>query len=194
MLIKESITSQKLGSWDFWRIAIVFSTKVNLLYLLYSTAQKCCLLHLIKENCLLKNFVKTLILMTCISYYLFSSSVTPKMVKKFITNLDSSKAPGPICIPVVVLKNCEPKLSYILAELFNMCLKESCFPDCWKVSLVVSVFKNVGERSTAKKYHPSFCKIVLFFLWLVKSEKLVNNRIVDQLEYCSIFFWFPVWV
>ena len=32
---------------------IVFSTKVNLLYLLYSTAWRCCLLHLIKQNCLL---------------------------------------------------------------------------------------------------------------------------------------------
>ena len=57
-------------------------------------------------------------------------SVTPKMVKKVITNLDSSKKYGPDCIPVVVLKNCEPELSYILVELFSMCLKESCFPDC----------------------------------------------------------------
>ena len=68
---------------------------------------------------------------------------------------------GPDCIPVLVLKNCEPELSYILAELFNKCLKESCFPDFWKVSSVVPVFKNVGERSTAKNYHPviiySFC-------------------------------------
>ena len=29
-----------------------------------------------------------------------------------------------------------------------------CFPDCWKVSSVVPVFKNVGERSTAKNYCP----------------------------------------
>ena len=76
------------------------------------------------------------------------------MVKKVILNLHSSKASGPDCIPVVVLKNCEPELSYILAKLFNMCLKESCFPDCYKVSLVVPIFKNVGERSTAKNYHP----------------------------------------
>ena len=62
------------------------------------------------------------------------------MVKKVIMNFDLSKASGPDCIPVVVLKNCEPELSYILAELFNMCLKESCFPDCWKASLVVPVF------------------------------------------------------
>ena len=54
------------------------------------------------------------------------------MVKRVITNLDSSKA-GPDCIPVVILKDCEPELSYILAELFNMCLKVSYFPECWKV-------------------------------------------------------------
>ena len=60
-------------------------------------------------------------------------SVTPKMVEKVITNLDLSKVSSPDCIPVAVLKNCEPELSYILAELFNECLKESCFPECWKV-------------------------------------------------------------
>ena len=51
------------------------------------------------------------------------------MVKKVIMSLDLSKASGRDFIPVVVLKNCEPELSYILAELFNECLKESCFPD-----------------------------------------------------------------
>ena len=48
------------------------------------------------------------------------------MVKKAITNFDSSKVSGPDCIPVVVLKNSESELSCILAELFNMCLKEPC--------------------------------------------------------------------
>ena len=88
------------------------------------------------------------------------------MVKKVLTNLDSSKASGPDCTPVVLLKNCDPELSYMLAELFNMCLEESCFPDCWKISLVVPVFKNVEERSTVKNYHP-----VDLFLRLVKSLK-----------------------
>ena len=77
-------------------------------------------------------------------------SVTPMMVRKVVINLDLSKASGHDCIPVVVLKSYEPKLSYILAKLFNKCLKESCFSDCWKVSSVVPLFMNVGERSTAK--------------------------------------------
>ena len=53
---KESITSQKLGSRDFWRIAGSVLSKVSLLYRLYLTIQRCCLLHLIKQNCLLKTF------------------------------------------------------------------------------------------------------------------------------------------
>ena len=114
---------------------------------------------------------------------LHNISVTPKMVKKVIMNLDLSKASGPDCIPVVVLKNCEPELSYILAELFNKCLKESCFPDCWKVSSVVPVFKNVGERSTAKNYRP----VSLLSVVSKVFEKLVNNRIVDHLEKSDLF-------
>ena len=46
--------------------------------------------------------------------------VTRRMVKKVKMNLDSSKTTGPNCIPVVVLNNCEPELSCILAELFNI--------------------------------------------------------------------------
>ena len=99
-------------------------------------------------------------------------------------NLDLSKASGPDFIPVVLLKNCEPEHSYILAELFNKCLKDSCFPDCCKVSAVVPVFKNVVKRSTAKNYHP----VSLLSVVNKVFEKLLNNRIVDQLEKCSVFF------
>ena len=45
------------------------------------------------------------------------------MIKKIIMNLDLPKVSGPDCLPVKVLKRCEPQLSYILAELFNKCLK-----------------------------------------------------------------------
>ena len=55
---------------------------------------------------------------------LHNMSITLKMFKKVITNLDASKASGPDCISVVVLKNCQLELSYILAQLFSMCLKE----------------------------------------------------------------------
>ena len=76
---------------------------------------------------------------------------------------------------MVVLKKCEPEVSYILAELFNMRLKESCFPDCWKVSSVIPIFKNVGERSTAKNYR----SVSLLSVVSKVFEKLLSNKIVE---------------
>ena len=114
---------------------------------------------------------------------LHNISVTRKMVKKVISILDSSKPSGPDCVPVVVLSNCEPELSYILREFFNKCSKESSFPDCWKVSLVVPVCKNVRKMSTAKNYCPRSLLSVVSKVF----EKLVNSRITEYLEKCGLF-------
>ena len=194
---KEFITSQKLGSCDFWQIAKSALNKgksaipplFNDPDVLSSASDKA---KLFAEN-FSKNFHLD---DSGISLTVFPSrtnlklhiSVSPKMVKNVIMNLSLSHASGPDCIPVVVLKNCEPEFSYILAKLFNKSLKESCFPDCWKVSSVVPVIKNVEERSTAKNYHP------LSLLSVVSKvfEKLVNNRIVDHLENVD-FFLIPLW-
>ena len=47
---------------------------------------------------------------------------------------------------------------------------------------MVTGFKNVGERSTAKNYDPvSFLSVVSKVF-----EKLVNNKIVDHLEKCGL--------
>ena len=136
---KESITSQKLGSRGFWRIANIVLNKgksairplFNRLEVLSSASDKAKLFAKnFSKNCYLDNSGISLPgFHSRTSLKLHNISIAPKMVKKVITNLDSSKASGPDCIPVVVLKNCEPELSYMLAKLFNMCLKESCFPD-----------------------------------------------------------------
>ena len=91
-------------------------------------------------------------------------------------DLDLSNGSCPDCVPLVILKNCKPELPYILSEFFKKSQKECCFPDCWKVSLVVPVLKSVGEQSTAKKYH------LVSLLSVVSKvfEKLVND-IVDHL-------------
>ena len=190
---KESITSQKLGSRDFWRIANSVLNKgksaITALFngpeVLSSASDKAKLFakNFSKNSNLDDSGISLPVFPSRTNLKLHNISITPNMVKKVITNLDSSKASGPDCIPVVVLKNCEPELSYILAKLFNKCLKESCFPDCWKVSSVVPVFKNVGERSTAKNYRP----VSLLSVVSKVFEKLVNNRIVDHLEKCGLF-------
>ena len=190
---KESITSQKLGFRDFWRIANSVLNKgksaipplFNGPEVLSSASDKVKLFakNFSKNSNLDDSGISLPVFPSRTNLKLHNISITPKMVKKVITNLDSSKAPGPDCIPVVVLKNCAPELSYILAKLFNKCLKESCFPDCWKVCSVVPVSKNVGERSTSKNYRP----ISLLSVVSKVFENLVNNRIVHQLEKCGLF-------
>lgn len=90
--------------------------------------------------------------------------VTRNIVKKVINDLESSsKASGPDCISMMELKH---DFSCILAELFNMYLKESFFLNCWKVNPVVPLCKNAGKISVAKTY-----QFLIFFLWKVESLK-----------------------
>ena len=97
------------------------------------------------------------------------------------------KASGPdFILPVVVLRNWEPELLYILAELFSVCLKELCCLEWWKVSSVVSVFINVEERSTTKLY----LTVSLLSVFSKVFEKRVNNRLFDHLEKCGLFSGF----
>ena len=185
MLIKqEPITAQKLGSRDLWRIANSVFNKLNLLCLLYSMVQRSCLLHKAKlyakhlpKNSNIDNSVISLPVFPSRTYLkLHNISVTPKKVKKFIMSLDSSKASGPNCIPVVVLKKCKPELLYILAELFNMCLKSL-------------VFKIVGRSHQWSLYLRMLGKglqletvdllVLVFFERLVKSVK--NLQIIGFL-------------
>ena len=49
--------------------------------------------------------------------------------------------------------------------------------------MAVPVFKNVGERSTAKNCHP----VIVVSVNSKVFEKLVNNGIVDHLEKFALF-------
>ena len=174
----------------FGEFPIVPSGKVNLPYppineVLPSASDKAKLFaeNISKNSTLDDSGISLLVFPSKTNLKLHNISLTPKMVKKVFLNLDLSKASGPDFIPVVVLKNCVLELSYILAELFNKCLKESCLPDCWKVSLVAPVFKNVWESSTASNYHP----VSLLYVVNEVFEKLVNSRIADHLEKCGLF-------
>ena len=130
-ITKESITSQKLNSHDFWRIADNLldygKSAVPPLFngpeVLSSASDK---VKLFAENSNLDDSSVSLSVFPSRTHLkLHNISVTPKMVKKVIMNLDLPKAYGPDCIVVVALKKCEPELSYMLVELFNKCLNSS---------------------------------------------------------------------
>ena len=135
--IKEFITAQKLGSRDFWQItnSVLNKGKSAILPLFIgsevlssaSDKAKLCAENFSNNSNLDDSGISLPIFPSRTNLKLHNIPVTPKMV---IMKLDLSKASGPDCIPVVVLKNCQPEPSYMLAELFNKCLKKSCFLDC----------------------------------------------------------------
>ena len=74
MLIKQKspLLPRNLASGTFGGLLMVFSLKVNLLFPLNLMAWRGFLLHMIKQNCLRKTFLRTLILMTQLSLHLLS--------------------------------------------------------------------------------------------------------------------------
>ena len=108
-------TSQKLGSQHFWQIANSVLNKgkfaVTPLFngpeVLSSASDKTKLFaeNFSKNSNLDDPSVSLPVFLSRTNLKLHDISVTPKVVKKVITNLDLAKASGPDCIPVVVLKN-----------------------------------------------------------------------------------------
>ena len=186
---KTSITSQKLGSFDFWRIAngTLNKSKSSLPALfndpeVLSSASD-------KAKLLAENFSKNSNLdYSSISLLAVSSRTnlklhipaTVKLIKRVMADRDLSKAYSPNCVPVIHLNDCKLKLSDILVELLNIFLKENCLPDSWRVSSVVPVFKKLERDLRAKNF-----RIVSRLYVAIKIfEKLANNRFVD----CTFFF------
>ena len=107
---KESITSLALRT--FGKLQIVFSTKVNLLYLLYSMAWRCSASD--KAKLFAENFSKNSnlddpgislpVFPSKTSLKLHNIFLTPRMVKTIIVNLDLSKTFCLERIPVVAIK------------------------------------------------------------------------------------------
>ena len=105
------------------------------------------------------------------------------MVEMVTASFDLSKACDIGSIPVELLKNYEPELSYILAELFDMCLRESCLPDCLKDSSVCML----GTVQQLKPPPPPLPPISLLPVVSKVSQKLVKNRFLGHLEKYGLF-------
>ena len=75
-----------------------------------------------------------------------------------------------------------------------MYLKESCFPDCWKVSLVIPVFKNAGGKQTTENLdviNKAFKKVVigLFIAWRNVAFFLISNMVLGLLNQLQTFWY-----
>ena len=124
---KQSITSQKRGSYFFCWIAnsVLNKGKFAIPPLfngpegLSSTSDKAKLFaeNFSKKSNLDGSGISLPVFPSRANLKLHNIFVTHKMVQKVIMNLDLSKASCPDCILMVVLRNCESEVSYILVGL-----------------------------------------------------------------------------
>ena len=124
---KESITSQTLGSGDIRRIANIALNKGKSAITPLFNSPEVLSFASDKAKFFTEDFYKNsnlddsnISLPVCpykTNLKLHNFSLILKVFMKVIKNLDSSKASGPDCVLVVVLRNCKPELPYILAGL-----------------------------------------------------------------------------
>ena len=94
-----------------------------------------------------------------------------------LSRVDINKGPGPDGIPSIFLRQCAFSLSRPLWLLFNESLSTGIFPNVWKCSYVVPIYKNCGDKCDVTQYRPislqpHFSKVF---------ESIVN-------EYLNLFF------
>ena len=161
---RKRIEAQKLGTRDFWKIynSVVNNGQSTIPPLSNNHEVACTATD--KANLLASRFASNSTLDPAhhslpdfplrTDATLDDLKITPSQVHGIIKNLDTSKACGPDLIPAVLLKKCSAEVAPVLSKLYNKCLNESCFPDCWKTASVVPVFKNSGERTDPLNYRP----------------------------------------
>ena len=192
--IKDKIGGERLGSREFWRITnqvqnrgkkSSIPTLINGPEIVSSSADKAKIFaSIFASNSTLDDQGHEVPFFPTVSENQIDTPwVTAKDVARRIRELESSKATGPDKIPVVVLKNLSPELSPILAKLFNKCIQEECFPDCWKLSAVCPVFKNSGDQSLPSQYRPISLLSIISKLF----ESVINTDLVAHLEKNGLF-------
>lgn len=68
-----------------------------------------------------------------------------------LLNIDVDKGPGPDDIPPSLMKNCASTLCQPLLYIFNLSLSVGVFPQFWKISHIVPIFKS-GSRKNISNY------------------------------------------
>lgn len=109
----------------------------------------------------------------------FSESLILDGFKAVKTNLSS----GPDCVPGIIVVDCRFSFLVPLKHIFSLILKSSCFPDVWKISRIVPIFKK-GNRSDVSNYRPvailnNFSKIFEFCLYRPLLEH-VRDRLSEH--------------
>ena len=105
--------------------------------------------------------------------------VSEQEVFEAINKLKSKFTAGPDKIPSIIIRECASVLVAPLTFLINLCLKSATFPDEWKKSKIVPIFKS-GDKNIVENYRPvalmnNFAKVFEFIIYKQMIFQLKNS-------------------
>ena len=98
-------------------------------------------------------------------------------VAKILKNMKNKKSTGEDGISNEMLKCCSPMIEPHIATLFNNCIEDGIFPDCFKTAKVIPLYKK-GDRKDPGNYRP----ISLLSSLSKIFEKLLHKRMMNFCE------------
>lgn len=101
----------------------------------------------------------------------------PKIVRRLLSRVDTTKSPGLDGISGRILKECAGVLCYPAARLFQRSFDQGVFPSAWKVAKVCPVFKK-GNRTDPANYRP----VALLSLLSKVFEQYIGFELTRHLE------------
>jgi hypothetical protein len=119
------------------------------------------------------------------SYNVFNlTSVTYDDVLKALKRLKPSMTSGPDQLPAFVIRDCASVFAKPLQMLFNLILRNNCYPTKWKLSTIRPIFKK-GSPSEITSYRPialinNFSKVFEYLFY-----DLTINHVSSVLSPCQ---------
>ncbi len=110
-------------------------------------------------------------------YTIYQKIIPPLDVYILLVELDVSKVTGPDQINNHFLKKAAVSISEPLSELFNFSLSIGEFPDIWKISNVIPIFKK-GDSKYYNNYRPISLRCCISKVF----KKLIFNHIYSYLR------------
>ena len=109
--------------------------------------------------------------------HFFNIEISVADIDEAIQKLSSDSAPGPDCVPPVLIKECMHSLKHPLCILWRESMRSGKIPDRLKLGLIIPVHKN-GPRSQARNYRP----ITLTSHIIKIFERVLTKKLIEYLD------------
>ena len=116
------------------------------------------------EKCNIPDFEKTM----------FVHPTNEKEISEILRGLKNKKSSGHDGISNEILKCCSPIIEPFLVKIFNQCIENCIFPDCFKIAKVIPLYKK-GDKKDPQNYRP----ISLLSSLSKIFEKIIHKQMMN---------------